>query len=112
MTRVKMAGVMMIAAIGFCTMPASAQDADEVAEVVEKFQPDVIGLSLRNIDNVDSVQLESYTSVHSELVGRLRSLTDSPVVLGGSGYSLFPEELLEEARADYGVVGEGESVMT
>ena len=38
MNRVKTAGVLMIAAIGFFAMPASAQDADEVAEVVEKFK--------------------------------------------------------------------------
>jgi lipid-binding SYLF domain-containing protein len=37
-TRVKTAGVLMIAAIGFFAMPASAQDADEVAEVVQKFK--------------------------------------------------------------------------
>ena len=38
MTRMKWAGVLMIAALGFFAMPASAQDEDEVAEVVQKFQ--------------------------------------------------------------------------
>lgn len=38
MTRVKTVGVLMMAALGFFAMPASAQDEDEVAEVIQKFQ--------------------------------------------------------------------------
>lgn len=38
MTRMKAMGVLMIAALGLFAMPASAQDEDEVAEVIQKFQ--------------------------------------------------------------------------
>ena len=38
MTRMKAMGVLMIAALGLFAMPASAQDEDEVAEVIQKYQ--------------------------------------------------------------------------
>ena len=38
MNRMKATGVLMIAALGLFAMPASAQDEDEVAEVIQKFQ--------------------------------------------------------------------------
>ena len=39
---------------------------------------------------------------------RLPNLSDSPIVLGGAGYSMFPESALAYLDADYGVAGEGE----
>ena len=79
-----------------------------LAAAVRQHQPDVIGVSLRNIDNTNSANLESYTGWYREVLAELRGLTDRPLVLGGSGYSLFPEQLLEYLGADYGVAGEGE----
>ena len=35
--------------------------------------------------------------------------TRCPIILGGSGFSLFPRPLLELTGADYGICGEGES---
>lgn len=81
---------------------------ERTVEAVRSFKPDVIGLSLRNIDNIDSSGPASYTDPYTELGRRLRECTSSRIVLGGSGYSLFPEILLERMGADYGIVGEGE----
>ncbi len=83
---------------------------EPAVDAVRSFQPEVIGLSLRNIDNCDSCDLASYNDPYAELVRVLRHNTPAPIVLGGSGYSLFPEALLEQSGADYGVVGEGETV--
>ena len=38
MTRMKVTGLLMIAALGFFALPAAAQDEDEVAEVIAKYQ--------------------------------------------------------------------------
>ncbi len=38
MTRLRLVAVGMIAALGFTASPAAAQDADEVAEVIQKFE--------------------------------------------------------------------------
>lgn len=75
---------------------------------VSSFHPDVVGLSLRNVDNVDSTGPVSYAAQYIELARTLRDQNSCPIVLGGSAYSLFPEALLTLLGADYGVVGEGE----
>jgi radical SAM superfamily enzyme YgiQ (UPF0313 family) len=81
---------------------------EQAARAAASHKPDVIGLSLRNIDNVNAAGLVSYSSPLVELVRRLRESCDAPIVLGGSGFSLCPEPILNLAEADYGVVGEGE----
>ncbi|HUT22846.1 MAG TPA: lipid biosynthesis B12-binding/radical SAM protein, partial [Sumerlaeia bacterium] len=84
------------------------ESSGELAKAAAADNPDVIGLSLRNIDNVDSIRLEFYADRYTEIVRDLREEVSCPIVLGGAGYSLFPSELLEALRADFGVVGEGE----
>ena len=80
----------------------------ELESVITEFNPEIIGLSIRNIDNLNYSTPESYTDEYIELVQRLRTISSAPVVLGGPGYSLYPEVLLEKSGADFGVVGEGE----
>ena len=80
-----------------------------LTDTVRLCQPDIIGLSLRNIDNIDSADLVGYTSAYAEVGRILRESTPAPIVLGGAGYSLFPELLLEQVGAEYGIVGEGET---
>lgn len=77
-------------------------------DFVKSNKPDVIGISLRNVDTVNYNKMESYTSAYRDIVQSLRQVSDSSVVLGGSAYTIFPEELLKETGADYGIVGEGE----
>lgn len=85
---------------------------DKLRDSVRAFAPDVVGLSLRNIDNVDSFSGEAgwYLDIARRLVRVLREGTQSPIMVGGPAFSLMPEEILEYIEADYGVVGEGEQV--
>jgi radical SAM superfamily enzyme YgiQ (UPF0313 family) len=45
-----------------------------------------------------------------EVIRICRRSSSSPLVIGGSGYSLAPEELLQHLNVDFGMVGEGEEV--
>ncbi|MGC4115645.1 MAG: radical SAM protein [Myxococcales bacterium] len=83
-------------------------EARAIAEAVGEFAPDVVGISLRNIDNTDASDLKAFMGDMRRVVDSVRGQTRAPVVLGGAGYTLFPSELLEALGADYGVVGEGE----
>ena len=76
---------------------------------ITSFQPDVIGLSLRNIDNVSYPNYISYLPFCAEVVKRIRLNTKGIIVIGGSGFSLMPDEILQYLGGDFGVVGEGES---
>ncbi|MFA5514735.1 MAG: lipid biosynthesis B12-binding/radical SAM protein [Desulfuromonadales bacterium] len=89
---------------------AAGRSETALEEAVRAFAPEVVGLSLRNIDNVDSFSGENawYLAQARQLVSRVRRATDAPVVLGGPAFSILPEEILAYVGADYGIVGEGE----
>jgi radical SAM superfamily enzyme YgiQ (UPF0313 family) len=72
------------------------------------FRPEVVGISLRNVDNASPMATQSFLAHARRMVDTVRVAGEPVVVLGGSGFSLFPSLLLEELGADYGIVGEGE----
>ncbi len=80
----------------------------EVERAVAGFRPEVIGISVRNIDNQDSRAPEAYFPQVKDLVERLKELTAAPVVLGGAGFSVAPRAFMSYAGADFGILGEGE----
>ncbi len=75
---------------------------------VKQFSPDLVGISVRNIDNVNLMNEQYYIQNVKNIVETVRKVTDVKVVLGGSGFSLIPDLILKETGADYGVIGEGE----
>ncbi|PLX50368.1 MAG: B12-binding domain-containing radical SAM protein [Desulfobulbaceae bacterium] len=87
------------------------QDISELAGLIEEFQPELVALSLRNVDNVAYPETTTYLPHYAQVLATVRRLTDAVLVLGGPGYSLFARRLLLELQADYGVVGSGEQVL-
>lgn len=79
-----------------------------LAAAVREHAPEAVGISLRNVDLLDQPGAPSQVEAARRVVRALRGCTDSPIVLGGAGFTLFPAELLAALDADWGVVGEGE----
>ena len=75
---------------------------------VARFQPQVIGLSLRNVDNAAYPLTVDYLALHREVVNTLHDASNAPVVLGGSGFSILPQAYMHELGGDWGIAGEGE----
>jgi lipid biosynthesis B12-binding/radical SAM protein len=75
---------------------------------VEQFKPDLVGISVRNIDNVNLMNEQYYIQNVENIVTKIREVTDVKVLLGGAGFSLIPDLILRETGADYGIIGEGE----
>jgi radical SAM superfamily enzyme YgiQ (UPF0313 family) len=75
---------------------------------VARYQPDLVGLSLRNLDNVSYPNYTSYLPFYRQVVRIIRKSTTCPIAVGGSAFSLMPEEILDYLQADFGVAGEGE----
>ncbi len=93
---------------------AAGGDHGAVARAVERVAPEYVGISLRNIDNVDSLgdaDRHWYLRYGREVVETLRRHTDVPLIVGGPALSILPEEVLSYLGADYGVVGEAEGVL-
>jgi radical SAM superfamily enzyme YgiQ (UPF0313 family) len=71
---------------------------------------DVVGLSMRNVDDVAWPRATAFVGHYRELSAVVRRVApQATLILGGSAFTLFPELYLRELAADYGVVGEGEA---
>lgn len=87
-----------------------------LAEAIAVFQPEVVGLSIRNIDNVIHQRFDSPLQILQSQVAiirekaRLPNGEPVPLVLGGPAISILAEKALPLFGADFAVVGEGEAV--
>ena len=79
-----------------------------VAEAVRRFEPEVIGVSVRNIDDQNMKAPAILLDRARDVVAACRAVSGAPIVLGGAGYSIFPGPALAALGADYGIAGEGE----
>ncbi|MDO8587987.1 MAG: cobalamin-dependent protein [Armatimonadota bacterium] len=80
-----------------------------LAEALAKAKPDVIGLSVRNIDSSDSVRPTWFMPEIREIVRTCREYSPVPIAIGGPAVGLLPRPVLEYLEADYAVVGDGEA---
>jgi radical SAM superfamily enzyme YgiQ (UPF0313 family) len=94
-----------VATLDLCFLEALRPALDET---IRATAPQVIGISLRNLDSSAYPQNTSYIDDYKQLVGAIRELSDAPIVLGGAGFTIMPDTILEFLAADVGVVGEGE----
>lgn len=92
-------------------MLAAGESLDALSECLRATQPELVGISIRNVDNVNFVSQKRYVDSVEDIVRRIREATRAKVVLGGSGYSMLPGEILKAVGADYGIVGEGERLV-
>ncbi|MCG6881479.1 MAG: cobalamin-dependent protein [Deltaproteobacteria bacterium] len=83
-------------------------DIKPLIGIIDSFAPDVVGMSLRNIDNTDQRDQRSFVAGYQGIARTVRNHTEATLVLGGSGFTLFPREMMNVLGADYGIVGEGE----
>ena len=81
---------------------------ERVRRVVSEFKPEVLGVSIRNIDNCNMLHPRSYLEEIKAMLNEIRTFTDACIVVGGSGASIYPKGVLEYLEADYIVVSEGE----
>lgn len=68
-----------------------------------------VGLSMRNIDNVSAKSPKGYVAQTQAFIERIRAATKAPIIIGGSAFSIFPEEILDAFAMDWGIQGEGEA---
>lgn len=89
----------------------AGESEEALRDRIRTFAPDFVCISLRNLDDCDSLTAQTYPVVAQRLVVVARAACPAPIILGGSAFSILPEEILAYTGADYGVVGEGERVI-
>lgn len=89
-------------------LDASADWEKGIRQAIEQFSPNVIGISARNIDDQNMQCPRFLLARLKQVVSVCRTCSASPIVVGGAGYSIFPESALAYLGADIGIRGEGE----
>ena len=88
----------------FVSNPARA-----LHQAVAATNPDVVGVSVRNLDNSDALALRHYTPEAAGLLRTLRKLApQATVIAGGAAFGVAPQSLFRELDVDYAVAGDGE----
>ncbi|HUV06022.1 MAG TPA: radical SAM protein [Armatimonadota bacterium] len=84
--------------------------ASDVGKTIRSFfsehRPDLVGITHRNLDDV--LYGRFMVPELRDIIRQVRDATDAPMVLGGSGFSICPEQVLNSCRLDLGIAGEGE----
>jgi len=75
---------------------------------LQKHRPAVIGISLRNVDNVSYPVSHSFLDHYRKLIEVCRECADARIVLGGSALTLYTREYQNELKPDVCIAGEGD----
>ncbi len=78
----------------------------DVEEAVREFQPDLVGLSIRNLDNQSYFNPVWNLPGVRDIVDRVRASSDATILCGGPAFSILPAECLEYVGADVGIAGD------
>lgn len=81
-----------------------------LAHALHDFRPEVVGISVRNIDNLVHQRLRSHFGELTQFIALIRAASGGqvPIVLGGPAISILGGAALRHVDADYAVRGEGE----
>ncbi|MFX0152653.1 MAG: B12-binding domain-containing radical SAM protein, partial [Candidatus Hodarchaeota archaeon] len=88
----------------FCESPE-----EELAKALFKKSYDIVGFSIRNIDSLGYFNNEFFLPSIKPLVQCVKE-HNIPILLGGSGFSAMPYEILDYFNADYGIIGPSETI--
>ncbi len=94
--------VQLLDLMGMCDNNSIIRDA------IHSLRPDVIGISVRNIDNQHMSEPRFLLEPVRNTIASCRTFSDATIVVGGAGFSIFPESSLRYLDADLGICGEGE----
>jgi radical SAM superfamily enzyme YgiQ (UPF0313 family) len=93
----------------FLDLLSTADWESATQNAIAALRPEVIGLSVRNIDDQTMSNPQFLLRPLKQVIALCRSLSGAPIVLGGAGFSILPESTLAYLEADMGIQGEGES---
>ncbi len=69
---------------------------------------ELVGITFRNVDDCFWPSAKWFVPDLADTVNTIRSITDAPIVIGGVGFSIFAQRIVEYTGADFGIHGDGE----
>lgn len=95
--------------VRFLDFMVSHDPDSDLQAALDGFDPEVVGISVRNIDTVIPQNLSWQLGEAGALIGRIRQSGERVIVLGGSAISVIQAAALERLDADFAIIGEGEA---
>ena len=94
--------------IRFVDLMVSPDPLGELRAALRDFAPEVVGISVRNIDNIIAQRVSWHINEVDVLLATIREHSRVFIVLGGPAISILGSAALQRLDADFVVVGEGE----
>jgi B12 binding domain len=79
---------------------------DEVEQTARAFQPELVGISIRNLSNHSYLDPQWQLPITKAVIERLRATIKAPIVCGGPAFSILPRECFAYVTPDFGLVGD------
>ena len=78
----------------------------DLEATVKEFQPQMVGMSVRNLSNHSYMNTIWALPVSKEVIDHIRTVSDAVIVCGGPAFSIMPSECFEYLGADLGLSGD------
>jgi radical SAM superfamily enzyme YgiQ (UPF0313 family) len=89
----------------------SADPFFDIKNYFRSQNPLLVGITLRNTDDTSFATRDFFLPLVKEMVDAVRMYSSAPIVIGGSGFSVSPQAVLEFCSLDMGIWGEGEMAL-
>lgn len=97
-----------VAPLDLCFAP---DPAVAIAEGLSQLDPILVAVTVRNTDDVYMASQDFFIPRLKEITDAIKELTQAPIVLGGAGFSVAPEAILDFCDLEWGLWGEGETAL-
>lgn len=90
-----------------------------INQFLQNFNPDLVGISIRNIDNLahvwessdrsnDVITSRCFLNDIAPIIQTIKDSSRADIIVGGAGFSIAPVEILKRFDLTYGIKGPGE----
>ncbi len=108
-TMLEMNGYHKVRFLDLCFSPDCESD---IRKTIRSFIPDIIGISIRNIDDTGGYDVRFLLKdVKEDVIDCCKKEFSGPIVIGGPAVGISGAEMLEYFDLEYAICGDGEAVM-
>jgi radical SAM superfamily enzyme YgiQ (UPF0313 family) len=89
----------------------SANADSHIEPALRGVDPLLIGITVRNLDDSYLASQDFCLERTRKIIGLIKKYSGATLVLGGVGFSIAPEAVLDYCQVDWGIWGEGEQAL-
>ena len=90
----------------------SSNPASDIRSTIKDFQPDAVGISIRNIDNaIENKTIFLLDRIREEVIIPCQKAFTGPIIIGGAAVGISGAQMLHFFNLKYAIGGDGETAM-